>query len=120
MLRLALDASLKGICKVVESLNSKKTFMHVHLRRSPGSSASVGVLCWNDDGKKARCSCTLCLSAQGPLEKLLTEQAIAELSQSNDKLKTECERLYREPESWKRVAMAAGLSPEPKDGGVTS
>ncbi|EJT81937.1 helix-loop-helix DNA binding protein [Gaeumannomyces tritici R3-111a-1] len=54
------------------------------------------------------------------LEKLLTEQAIAELSQSNDKLKTECERLYRELESWKRVAMAAGLSPEAKDGGVTS
>ncbi|EHA54842.1 hypothetical protein MCOR27_006327 [Pyricularia oryzae] len=49
------------------------------------------------------------------LEKLLTEQAIAELSQSNDKLKTECERLYGELESWKRVAQAAGLSPEPKE-----
>lgn len=49
------------------------------------------------------------------LEKLLTEQAIAELSQSNDKLKTECERLYGELESWKRIAQAAGLSPDPKE-----
>src|SRR6185312_17173523 len=32
------------------------------------------------------------------LEKLLTEQAITELSASNDKLKQECERLYRELE----------------------
>ncbi|KAK3990190.1 hypothetical protein QBC44DRAFT_72801 [Cladorrhinum sp. PSN332] len=43
------------------------------------------------------------------LEKLLTEQAIAELSQSNDKLKQECDRLYREMETWKRVAQSAGL-----------
>lgn len=43
------------------------------------------------------------------LEKLLTEQAIAELSQSNDKLKNECERLYRELEEWKRLAQNAGL-----------
>ncbi|EON98154.1 putative helix-loop-helix dna binding protein [Phaeoacremonium minimum UCRPA7] len=43
------------------------------------------------------------------LEKLLTEQAIAELSSSNDKLKLECERLYRELETWKRAAQSAGL-----------
>lgn len=45
------------------------------------------------------------------LEKLLTEQAITELSTSNDKLKHECERLYRELEIWKRVAQNAGLEP---------
>ncbi|KAH7349422.1 helix-loop-helix DNA-binding domain-containing protein [Plectosphaerella cucumerina] len=44
------------------------------------------------------------------LEKLLTEQAIAELSTSNDKLKQECERLYKELETWKRVAQSHGLS----------
>jgi transcriptional regulator CBF1 len=33
------------------------------------------------------------------LEKLLTEQAIAELSASNDKLKAEIERLYGELET---------------------
>lgn len=50
------------------------------------------------------------------LEKLLTEQAITELSQSNDKLKQECERLYRELETWKRVAQNAGLEPpQPKE-----
>ncbi|KAI5459863.1 hypothetical protein BGZ63DRAFT_359254 [Mariannaea sp. PMI_226] len=49
------------------------------------------------------------------LEKLLTEQAITELSTSNDKLKHECERLYRELEIWKRVAQNAGLEPpQPK------
>ncbi|TEA21132.1 Transcriptional regulator CBF1 [Colletotrichum sidae] len=40
------------------------------------------------------------------LEKLLTEQAIAELSTSNDKLKNECERLYKELETWKRDVKA--------------
>ncbi|KAK1835181.1 hypothetical protein QBC39DRAFT_388885 [Podospora conica] len=49
------------------------------------------------------------------LEKLLTEQAIAELSQSNDKLKSECERLYRELETWKKVAHSAGLQPEKEE-----
>lgn len=44
------------------------------------------------------------------LEKLLTEQAIAELSSSNDKLKTECDRLYQDLEAWKRLAQGAGLS----------
>ncbi|KAI1824440.1 hypothetical protein F4861DRAFT_530971 [Xylaria intraflava] len=43
------------------------------------------------------------------LEKLLTEQAIQELSTSNDKLKTECERAYRELTMWKNVAQNAGL-----------
>lgn len=46
------------------------------------------------------------------LEKLLTEQAIAELSSSNDKLKNECDRLYQELEMWKRTAQNAGLSPD--------
>ncbi|KAJ2972425.1 hypothetical protein NUW58_g9188 [Xylaria curta] len=50
------------------------------------------------------------------LEKLLTEQAIQELSSSNDKLKTECERAYRELTMWKNVAQAAGLElPQPKN-----
>ncbi|KAK6455271.1 uncharacterized protein RJT20DRAFT_136418 [Scheffersomyces xylosifermentans] len=38
------------------------------------------------------------------LEKLLTEQAVSELSASNDKLKSELERAYREIESWKDVS----------------
>lgn len=50
------------------------------------------------------------------LEKLLTEQAIAELSQSNDKLKQECERLYRELDTWKEIAQNAGLQlPQQKE-----
>ncbi|KAK4158423.1 hypothetical protein C8A00DRAFT_39395 [Chaetomidium leptoderma] len=50
------------------------------------------------------------------LEKLLTEQAIAELSQSNDKLKQECERLYRELDTWKQTAQNAGLQlPQQKE-----
>ncbi|CAK7213226.1 basic helix-loop-helix protein [Sporothrix curviconia] len=48
------------------------------------------------------------------LEKLLTEQAIAELSASNDKLKAEVERLYGELETWKNVAQNAGLQPPEK------
>lgn len=48
------------------------------------------------------------------LEKLLTEQAIAELSASNDKLKSEVERVFAELQSWKRVAQNAGLQPEEK------
>ena len=38
------------------------------------------------------------------LEKLLTEQAMAELSALNDKLKLELERAYREIEQWKLMA----------------
>jgi len=49
------------------------------------------------------------------LEKLLTEQAIAELSASNDKLKAECERAWREVETWKTTCQSAGLNPK-KDG----
>ncbi|KAK6079846.1 helix-loop-helix DNA-binding domain-containing protein [Seiridium cupressi] len=43
------------------------------------------------------------------LEKLLTEQAIQELSTSNDKLKQECERAYREVAAWKSLASSHGL-----------
>jgi bHLH factor len=42
------------------------------------------------------------------LESLLTRQAITELSETNDKLKSECERLYREVETWKKAAQNAG------------
>jgi len=52
------------------------------------------------------------------LEKLLTEQAIAELSASNDKLKTECERAWREVETWKKTCQSAGLNPKREDGSV--
>ena len=37
------------------------------------------------------------------LEKLLTDQAVAELSASNEKLKQELERAYREIEQWKNM-----------------
>ncbi|KAH6702018.1 hypothetical protein DL95DRAFT_307135 [Leptodontidium sp. 2 PMI_412] len=50
------------------------------------------------------------------LEKLLTEQAIAELSASNDKLKAECERAWREVETWKKTCQSAGLAPKKEDG----
>ncbi|MCJ1361468.1 basic helix-loop-helix protein [Acarospora aff. strigata] len=43
------------------------------------------------------------------LEKLLTEQAIAELSASVDKLKNECERAWREAEGWKKAALGKGV-----------
>lgn len=49
------------------------------------------------------------------LEKLLTEQAIAELSASNDKLKTECERAWREAESWKKMCQSAGIDAKRED-----
>lgn len=50
------------------------------------------------------------------LEKLLTEQAIAELSASNDKLKAECERAWREVETWKKTCQSAGLAPKKEEG----
>jgi len=50
------------------------------------------------------------------LEKLLTEQAIAELSASNDKLKAECERAWREVETWKKTCQSAGLAPKVESG----
>jgi bHLH factor len=38
------------------------------------------------------------------LEKLLTDQAMAELTQTNEKLKVELERAWREAEAWKKTA----------------
>jgi hypothetical protein len=49
--------------------------------------------------------------------KPLTEQAIAELSASNDKLKAECERAWREVETWKKTCQSAGLEPKKEIGG---
>ena len=42
------------------------------------------------------------------LEKLLMDQAMAELQQNNEKLKMELERAWRECEAWKKTASAAG------------
>ncbi|KAK1055723.1 basic helix-loop-helix protein [Friedmanniomyces endolithicus] len=42
------------------------------------------------------------------LEKLLTEQAIAELSGSCDKLKSECQRAWGECEGWRKAAGGGG------------
>ncbi|KAF2168018.1 hypothetical protein M409DRAFT_36445 [Zasmidium cellare ATCC 36951] len=44
------------------------------------------------------------------LEKLLTEQAIAELSSTADKLKAECQRAWSECEQWKKAAQKAGIT----------
>lgn len=44
------------------------------------------------------------------LEKLLTEQAISELSSSCDKLKNECQRAWAECEQWKKAAQKAGVT----------
>jgi len=44
------------------------------------------------------------------LEKLLTEQAITELGNSNDKLKKELDKLWRENEALKKACSAAGIS----------
>ncbi|KXT04590.1 hypothetical protein AC578_8671 [Pseudocercospora eumusae] len=44
------------------------------------------------------------------LEKLLTEQAIAELSSSCDKLKAECQRAWAECEQWKKAAQKNGIT----------
>lgn len=44
------------------------------------------------------------------LEKLLTEQAIAELSSSCDKLKAECQRAWAECERWKKASLKAGVN----------
>lgn len=38
------------------------------------------------------------------LEKLLTDQAVSELSASNEKLKAELQKAYREAEHWRRIA----------------
>ena len=39
------------------------------------------------------------------LEKLLTEQAIQELSQRNEKLQKDLERAWREAETWKKSCL---------------
>jgi hypothetical protein len=44
------------------------------------------------------------------LEKLLTEQAISELTRSCDKLKNECQRAWAECEQWKKAAQKAGVT----------
>jgi len=46
------------------------------------------------------------------LEKLLTDQAISELSQSCDNLKAECRRARAEAEVWKKACEANGIVPE--------
>lgn len=53
------------------------------------------------------------------LEKLLTEQAIQQLSQNNEKLQKECERAWREAETWKKSCLQAGATRESggQDGG---
>jgi transcriptional regulator CBF1 len=54
------------------------------------------------------------------LEKLLTEQAIAELSASNDKLKKELDRAWRETEVWKKTCNNAGITPARENSGSES
>lgn len=49
------------------------------------------------------------------LEKLLTEQAIGELSSTNDRLKQDLDRAYKELEIWKKLATNAGLKPSPEE-----
>lgn len=49
------------------------------------------------------------------LEKLVTEQAIAELSANNEKLKLECERAWRETEVYKKACQNAGIAPGKED-----
>lgn len=44
------------------------------------------------------------------LEKILTEQAISELSANNEKLQKECERAWREAETWKKSCLQAGVT----------
>ncbi|ODV96105.1 hypothetical protein PACTADRAFT_26255, partial [Pachysolen tannophilus NRRL Y-2460] len=39
------------------------------------------------------------------LEKLITDQAVSELAASNEKLKQELEKAYREIEHWKKITM---------------
>ena len=51
------------------------------------------------------------------LEKLLTDQAISELSSSVDRLKDELQRAHGEVARWKTACESAGL--EPKDEGGT-
>lgn len=46
------------------------------------------------------------------LEKLLTDQAIGELSSSVDRLKDELQRTHREVARWKTACQSAGLEPK--------
>ncbi|EPS42641.1 hypothetical protein H072_3430 [Dactylellina haptotyla CBS 200.50] len=41
------------------------------------------------------------------VEKMLTDQAMRDLSNANDKLKAECERAWREADTWKKVVSSA-------------
>ena len=43
------------------------------------------------------------------LEKLLTEQAIAELTNSNNRLRVEIENAWRDVEHWKHVCLKHGI-----------
>lgn len=49
------------------------------------------------------------------LEKLLTEQAISEISGSCDRLKEELRAMNIEYQSWKRCAERAGVQPTEED-----
>ncbi|KAJ6264033.1 hypothetical protein Dda_0172 [Drechslerella dactyloides] len=41
------------------------------------------------------------------VEKMLTDQAMRDLTNANDKLKAECERAWREADTWKKVVSSA-------------
>lgn len=53
------------------------------------------------------------------LEKLLTDQAISELSSSVDRLKDELQRTHREVARWRTACQNAGLEPKDDDNGGT-
>lgn len=53
------------------------------------------------------------------LEKLLTDQAIQELSTTNDKLKNELERAWKEATRYKKLCADAGLVPKETENGAS-
>lgn len=53
------------------------------------------------------------------LEKLLTDQAISELSSSVDRLKEELQHTHREVARWRTTCQNAGLEPKDEDSGGT-
>ncbi|KAM0804662.1 hypothetical protein BDR22DRAFT_541696 [Usnea florida] len=53
------------------------------------------------------------------IEKLLTDQAISELSSSVDRLKEELQRTHREVARWRTTCQNAGLEPKDEDSGGT-
>ena len=53
------------------------------------------------------------------LEKLLTDQAISELSASVDRLKNDLERTHREAERWTKTCQEAGVEPKEYAGSGT-